>query len=305
MTRVFYLHTRFRLHWGFIVRQKGGSAAQPALPIPPPTTIVGFFSEPLYTALGLAENFKGKLASPGGLLGGPFECSRKATLAASAAGVSSAKVAGVVSTQEVSRLLAAPYKAGGTYEDLVHRGKGSIEKLGEREFFNAVSQIFPVQAVGESIAPSFEMDLVWVLDVDRLHQCLNRELGLKLEEQELESYLKIAAWGGTRLGSKEGLGAVVGRPKAGEVRDSHMIDFGGRFRTRLYVPARCVTPLTPELVEKISMWGLDYREHEFYVPRSIGTSGTLYVAPASPAEMRLDGEDCRAYVLGDSMVAVG
>ncbi|MCE4611202.1 MAG: hypothetical protein F7B17_04430 [Desulfurococcales archaeon] len=308
MPRVFSLYARFRLHWGFIVRQKGGSAAQPALPIPPPTTVVGFFSEPLYTALGLTEGFKARVSSPGGLLGGPFECSRKATLAASAAGASVARVIGVVSSQEVSRLLSAPYKAGGGdegYEGLVRKGKGSIEKLGRIEFLKAISQIFPVQAVGESIAPSLEMDLVWVLDLDRLRHCLAGELGLRIEDGRLENYLKLAAWGGIRLGSKEGLGAVVGSPKVGEVREPEIIGPGESFKTRLYVPARCVTPLSLELVEKVSMWGLDYREHEFYVPGGVGTSGTLYIAPPAPADMRLDGEDCRAYVIGDSLVAVG
>ncbi len=216
-----------------------------------------------------------------------------------------ARVIGVVSSQEVSRLLSAPYRAGGTYEDLVHRGKGSIEKLGRKEFLDALSQIFPVQAVGESMAPSLEMDLVWVLDLDKLEQCIVRELGFRLGGERLEAYLKVAAWGGTRLGSKEGLGAVVGSPKVGEVREPEIIGPGESFKTRLYVPARCVTPLSPELVEKVSMWGLDYGEHEFYVPGGVGTGGTLYIAPPAPADMRLDGEDCRAYVIEDSLVAVG
>lgn len=305
MTSIFYLQTRFRLHWGFIVRQKGGSSAQPALPIPPPTTIVGFFSEPLYMALNIPENFKGEPSTPGGLVGGPFHCSLKATLAASASGVSIYKVAGVVSTQEISRLIAAPYKSGGPYENLVRRGRGSLRRLGELDFLEAISLIFPVQAVGESIAPSFELDLVWVLDIDSLQFCLNRKLDLEITRQELEKSLKIATWGGTRLGSKEGLGAVVGNAKVGEIKESHIIKSGENFLTKLYVPVKCVIPLTPKFVEKVTMWGLDYREQEYYLPQAIIGGSTLYVTPTSPVEMRLEGDKCKAYDLGSYTIAVG
>lgn len=59
MTRVF-AYARLRLHWGFIVRQPGASAAQTAYPLPPPTTVAGAFANPLARLLGIIDSYPEK-----------------------------------------------------------------------------------------------------------------------------------------------------------------------------------------------------------------------------------------------------
>ncbi len=297
MDQATYLYSRFRLHWGFIVRHKGSTASQYSHPLPPPTTVVGFFSEPLYKYLGVPEGFSRGLEKAG-TLRGPYKCSLEATLAASAASLPG-KVVGIASHQEISRILGAPYKTGGE-ESKIAKGGG---KVGRKEFYDAVSSMLPVQALGESVAPSIDLVLVWVLDTQRLVECLE-DLGMRgISGDMVRKALGAASWGGERIGSKEGLGAVIDA----RVGPPRIIGRGEEFPTMLYTPVKCATPLDPEMVFRVSTWGLSYDNSEYYVPGRPGTGGTLYIAPTSPARMRLDGEGCVAYEVNRErgLVAVG
>jgi CRISPR-associated protein Cas5a/b/c len=111
MSQVF-LYSKVKLHWGFIVRQLGASAAQLAYVLPPPPTIVGSFMNPLARILGLSETLDPKAGPAGSKV---MNCALKATLSA-AAGLDPCGNVGVAVYAEPSRITAGAYKTGGDYE---------------------------------------------------------------------------------------------------------------------------------------------------------------------------------------------
>ncbi|ABM80500.1 type I-A CRISPR-associated protein Cas5a [Hyperthermus butylicus] len=213
------LVSKVELAWGFSVRYAGASAAQPALPIPPPTTIVGFYAEPLARLLGLAEyrGFPAKRpCSPAALLA-------EHTLAASA-GLNSDSRSGLVVHSDLSHVATLPYQ---------RRRKTGWEKLA-----------FAAQAVGAAYGPAARLYLALVVDVEGL----SRKLG-----ETVESIISALAWAGWRLGSKEGLVSVIHAEAVEPVTLT-----GGVFETILYQEGGLVEPFSKvELIRDIYMWRLD------------------------------------------------
>ena len=260
-----FLHARVLLHWGFSVRQVGASAAQLAYVLPPPPTVVGAFMNPLARALGLGE-----LLSPGrGPATGPaMECALRATVAASAGLEGDV---GVAVHAEPSRILAAPYKSGGSYTRALRQPP-----------YTAADELLPVQATGSASSPS-RMHLAWLVDAGALGRCLGRGVDPEL--------LEAAAWSVYRLGSREGLASVL-EARAYGPEELEEVGEGSEVETVLYQPGECVEPALPEGVVKVALYDLSYREAEFYAPGSLGGPSFL-LPPRRPALLTLRS-GCRA-----------
>lgn len=263
--RAFYVQAT--LSWGFVVRHSGVSAAQPAYLLPPPTTIVGAFAQPIARAAGLnpyqygrlgpsLEWGEGRLISP---LMRPF---LESTVVAAAGFIASDGEPGVglAIHQEVSRIAASMYRGG---EDIRRMRRA---KLKSTEFFEeAVTRAIPVQAVGAAYAPGVRVELLWIFDVVKLSE------GLGIGVDELEGVVEKAAYGLSRLGSKEGLVAVEPETVVYD-RSPKILPAGSRVRTRLYVDASCVEPLDPESSFRALIPGLDYKSRLHYVGAHFASS---------------------------------
>jgi CRISPR-associated protein Cas5a/b/c len=283
--RTIFFHSRLRLSWGFVVRVPGTTAAQPALSLPPPTTVVGAFSNPVLELLKPVKDVKRKR---GETLYQVFDCILGSTLAAGfALARENGGATGIAVIEEVSRIVGAPYKTGG------EAGRIKVAGKGPREFLKAVGIMLPVQALGVAYAPAALADIVWVADAERLATCL----GVKVEE--LYGDLgKVVTWGVSRLGSKEGIVVVI----QGHHGSPEQLKCGSIFKTRAYVPADCVEP-KDEDVSEVTLWGLDYRWRRYYVP--FIASGTVVYPPAEAVSYRLVSEKCYAFrvpVLEDLVV---
>jgi len=283
--RTIFFYSRLRLSWGFVVRVPGTTAAQPALSLPPPTTVVGAFSNPVLELLKPVKDVKRKR---GETLYQVFDCILGSTLAAGfALARENGGAIGIAVIEEVSRIVGAPYKTGG------EAGRIKVAGKGPREFLKAVGIMLPVQALGVAYAPAALADIVWVADAERLATCL----GVKVEE--LYGDLgKVVTWGVSRLGSKEGIVVVI----QGHHGSPEQLKCGSIFKTRAYVPADCVEP-KDEDVSEVTLWGLDYRWRRYYVP--FIASGTVVYPPAEAVSYRLVGEKCYAFrvpVLEDLVV---
>ncbi|MCX8196627.1 MAG: hypothetical protein N3F67_06120 [Acidilobaceae archaeon] len=291
--RLASLFSRVSLHWGFVVRVPGATAAQTALPIPPVTTVVGAFSAPLFRLLGvpLGSPFKFIAEEGGAILSEHFECSLGSTLAA-AAGLSG-EGGGLVMYQELTKVATSPYKSGGDWSKKVRM------KIGTAGFYQEfITTAQAVQAMGASYGPDTQLDLAWVFDVDALANCLAKK-GVKVSRADVEAALPLAAHGVSRLGSKEGMVSVIEGEYLGEgkirTRDTGVI------KTYFYVPERCVEPLSEE-VDKAQLWDKKYQPATYYAPGLL--SKALWVI-SSPVEYKLNG-DCIAYELGsEERVVVG
>ncbi|MCS7106504.1 MAG: hypothetical protein NZ902_00070 [Acidilobaceae archaeon] len=279
--RLASLFSRVSLHWGFVVRLPGATAAQPALPIPPVTTVVGAFSAPLFRLLGVPFGNPSIIKGGRAILSEHFECSLRSTLAA-AAGLSGE--GGLVMYQELTKIATSPYKGGKDWWDKVKM------KIGTPGFYNNfIPTAQAVQAVGASYGPGTRLDLAWVLDVDELADCLAKR-GVKASRADVEAALALAAHGVSRLGSKEGIASVM----EGKYIDKIEIIYKGSIKTRFYVPERCVEPLSEE-VGKAQLWDTSYQPATYYAPGVL--SKTLWVS-SSPLEYRLlDDMGCAAYKL--------
>lgn len=276
-----FLKATLRAHWGYIVRQIGASAAQLSYLLPPPSTIVGAFANPLARMLshedgGLPYTLSSSRAKRHGLPQGSrvMECAVRATITAGAY-IASSDV-GVSSYGEASRIIGAAYKGGGSYQKAV-----------KKPIYQGITELMPVQAVGASIAPNTTLNIAWVLDPDELSACL----GTKVNE---DSLLK-AAWHIYRLGSKEGIvsteHAEVGRP--------HTLPPGSRFETYYYQSALCVKPL--ENTARITLplpWAV---EETFYSPSSPGSGPAIMYTTSQPKKFVLrDG--CWGYKVSEHEV---
>ncbi|MEM1873276.1 MAG: CRISPR-associated protein Cas5 [Acidilobaceae archaeon] len=271
-TRV--MAARVELHWGFVVRLPGASAAQLSLPLAPPTTVVGAFSAALFRLLGLRDRTAAERRVSETTLSPYFECARRSTIAASmglapldAVKKSGAKSAGLCVHQEVSRLNASPYKTGGSWSEALRQPRDSMGFYSE-----FLTEAMPVQAVGAAYGPGSIVDLVWVFDAAELASCLSGE-GARVSVEDIDSAGLKAAWSVSRLGSKEGIVSVIAASYllggfeergAGEVVYTH-----------LYVPVKCATPVYGA-ASTVKLWGLGYEFYDVYAPTP--SSNTLAIA---------------------------
>lgn len=278
---------RASLHWGFVVRMPGASAAQLALPLAPPTSVVGAFTSPLFRLLGLREKaVAGRRDIP--VLDPHFECSLRATRAAGMGIAPSTKTTGICVYQEVSRVIAAPYKAGGGWEEAL---KQKTYSLGFYTKF--VTEAMPVQAVGAAYAPGVDVDLAWVFDAATLASCL-REKGVKVSPEDVDEVGKLAAYGVSRLGSKEGIVSVVA---ASYLKNGFRRVYRKEvFSTHIYVPVSCVRHLAGA-VSIVKLWDIAYKPVDVYVPGPATNALVTSPWPGAIPQYEITG-DCVAYVAG-------
>jgi len=276
---VAFLYARARLHWGFITRQVGASAAQLAYPLPPPTTVIGSFANPLARVLGIGEAIDRRSGAAGSRI---MRCAISSTIAASA-GLVPRSPTGVALHAEPTRILGGPYKGGGSYQEAV-----------KKPAYQAVQEVLPVQSSGEASSPGSVMYLAWVLDTARLEACLG------LRGSSLVDGLEEAVWSVYRIGSKEGIASVE---EAGVVEDSvRIVGPGGTFHSILYQSALCVYPKTGSS-KPLTLYGLTYRERTFYAPIA-GASGYSYLYPPVIPELFEVRSGCRAFDPGVNNLAL-
>lgn len=278
---------RAGLHWGFVVRMPGASAAQLALPLAPPTSVIGAIASPLFRLLGLREKaVAGKRAIP--VLDPHFECSLRATRAAGMGVAPSAKTTGICVYQEISRVIAAPYKAGGGWDEALRQKTYSLGF-----YTRFVTEAMPVQAVGAAYAPGVEVDLAWVFDAATLASCL-REKGVKVSPEDIDNVGELAAYGVSRLGSKEGIVSVVAASylKSGFRR----VYRKEVFSTHIYVPVSCVRHLAGA-VSVIKLWDIAYKPVDVYVPGPATNALVTSPWPGATPQYEITS-DCVAYVAG-------
>ncbi|MCE4604209.1 MAG: type I-A CRISPR-associated protein Cas5a [Aeropyrum sp.] len=259
-----FLHAKVKLHWGFISRQPGASAAQNAYPLPPPTTVVGAFANPLSRLSGIPDSLdltrKGRLVFTLGM-----ECALRATLAAGAgieAPLADGRV-GIAVHEEPSRILGVPYKGG-----------GDIQRAVKQPIYLGAQTLLPVQAVGEAASPGGMVHLGWLADLDVLEECFK-----PLSMDVLES----VAWSVYRVGSREGLASVL---DAGAYMGSELEIVDNRtFRSILYQHAECAKP--DDITAEIVLQDYNYRESLFYAPAGLGSGQSILFPPAEPARFYL------------------
>lgn len=302
--RIFYVKTFSS--WGFIIRHRGTSAAQPAYPIPPPTTIVGAFAYPLVRLLNLSTRNKDiRKWGEGKLISEIMEPLLEATITASA-GLTSPKFTskspthssyrtlrvGLAIYQEINRIIASPYKSGGSFQSAVR------VKFMESNFFaKALPVTLPVQATGAAYAPALKVELMWIIDAEKL----SRELGVSVEK--LDSIAKKAVHGVVRIGSKEG---IVALEEAVYAEKPVIRGPGEKVSTRLYIERFCAEPLNPTLITEIIMPSLRYSPTPYYVPASIGSSNLIIpLSEDMPPPIFRILSPCRAIIAPEVEVAVG
>lgn len=281
-----FFYSTIRLSWGFTVRYREVSAAQPAYVLPPPTTVVGAFAYPLARILGFRDVYEsGEKLGNGVLVSKYMKPFLEATRAASA-GVITDMGAGLAVHSEISKISAVRYKGD------TERRRMMTTPFSNRFYTEALPKVFPALAVGSTYGPGATLLLSWVVDASKL----SKSLGLK--EEDIDSVGPIASHGVSRIGSKEGL--VASDPEGSGYVKNPRILASSPFKTIQYVIKKCAEPLytAPE----VELPYLDYRLRKFYVP-SIQASNAL-VVPLKRGEL-LDftlQEPCKAYVpLGEGL----
>ncbi len=270
MPPLFLIHTRLLLHWGYMIHKPGTTAAKPAYILPPPTTVVGAYAAALAAAAGVPHRPIPKDAL------GPLEefhyCLLHATLAAAAglAPVSDAGGVGVAVYEELSRILGAPYKnpRTGSYSRALRAGP--IYALYARP------EVLPVQGLGAAYAPGALLDLAWLVDAERLAECLS---GGNVAE-----LLEAAAAGVYRVGSREGLAS----PLHWHVYRVEVREPGSLFQSSLPQPIRCAWHRRGSVARIALLRIPDYKEEEYLVPSMASGMGIL-LPPTC------DGAVCGAY----------
>jgi len=275
------------------------TAAQPALVLPPETTIVGAFFRPLLTILGINPLIKvmDKDSKHEGVITPLFDRALEATISASAALLPSYErdqSVGLATYMELTRVLASPYKTGGEEGRL----KKSVKSI---EFYNeALPRIFPVQALGSTYGPGAVLALEWVVDLEKLSRDLASDAGLEYDsifKSIVKDGSKIA-YGVTWLGSKEGLVAVI------ESGFSEAKLGGKELRTSFYVPARCVEEVFDrEVVAEVVLWDKNYTRSRYYVAGLHG-GGTLFFPSTLYPAFKIKHE-CSVYVFPGKEWIVG
>ncbi len=273
-----FLYSTLQLHWGFIVRQAGASAAQSAYIVPPPTTIVGAFASPLARILEIPdaidpERIRGRRAKLP-VSNRMMLCAINSTLAA---GAGLEPGSGVVVYEEPSRISGPPYKGGGAYDRAV-----------EKPIYESVQEILPVQAVGAVSAPNARMVIAWLVNIDELGSCMGRSVE--------ESMLEEAAWSVYRLGSREGISSVT---RAGVDVDPEILN-AGVVETILYQKEECVAPVHGANVAGVTLLNTSYEESYYYMPAGMMSGSSIITPPPRPVKFMLrDG--CSAAIAGDAL----
>ncbi|MGC8987945.1 CRISPR-associated protein Cas5 [Infirmifilum sp.] len=258
--RVFY--TEALLSWGFVVRHRGASAAQPAYVLPPPTTVVGAFAYPLARILGLNPNAESEVKwGDGRLISSTMKVFLEATIAAAAGVRAHPHRTGLATAQEPGRIIASPYKGD------TERGRIKTEP-----FESAIPRAMPVQGVGATYAPGVTVGLAWAIDGYKLA----KELGIQLEK--LDAVAEKAPFGVVRLGSKEGF-LAVDYSRSMYVKNVKLLGPGDKFRTWLYVDSTCVDPLDQAYVHQLPMPDLSYRLKRYYVPSQLASHNVVVPLP--------------------------
>lgn len=288
-------HTRVKLSWGFTVRHREVSAAQPAFVLPPPTTVVGAFAYPLLRILGINpysdrdERYEDhRLISP--IMKHLLESTKVASAAISGRGHG---VIGLVVHQELGRLATAPYRGGGSWE------KAKKAPLFSDVFYsNTIPQAFAVQALGASYGPGALLELLWVVDAGRLAKAL----GISLEQ--FDEAGRKAVHGVVRLGSKEGLVSVEHEHSIYEVKVEE-VRAGERIRSWMYAEKTCVDPIDHHLVHEITLMDISGKLSQYYVPAFTGSN--ILVVPSTEVEPPrfVILQPCRGYKLTNGVVGVG
>jgi CRISPR-associated protein Cas5a/b/c len=286
--------------WGFVVRHKGTSAAQPSYPVPTPTTVVGAFGYPLLRLLEIPVSTGRKTKwGDGVLITEPMKALLESTLAASAGFTSSLNKketsgrlvkTGLATYQEPNRIIAAPYRTGGQMENIRKARPFSPE------FVNAMQLILPVQAVGATYAPYIALELLWVVDAKKLV----KELGISLEK--LDNIAQKAVYGVVRVGSKESLVALEDARYAKDVKVHRA---GERIKTKLYVLSSCTERIVGT-AEELIIPDLEYRPSNFYIPAEIASSNLIIPLheDAPPPEFKVL-HPCVAYSIDRGIAGVG
>lgn len=291
---------RLSLHWGFSIRFFEATAAQLALSLVPPTTVVGAFTAPFFKLLGLRDVTKRRARGKSQTLSPLFDCALGATLAATMGlppqeTTDSTHGVGICTHQEPSRIISAPYRAGGSWEKALKATFGSLEFYGE-----LLTQALPVQAVGVAYGPSVLVDLIWVFDVSKIASCLGVDAG------KVDFIGKIAVYGVSRIGSKEGVVSVEDAKYL--VKGFRIAGIGDTIRSYTYVPVECVEKIRGE-VDRVTLWDLRYETREYYVPSPSSNTIAIAIPKGRIPEYRITGENCKAYIIdveeGVEGVAVG
>ena len=269
-TRVF-LYTILKLQWGYIVRQPGATAAQAAYVLPPPTTVVGAFANPLARILGVpdyAERRRGGLPVRNRYM----ECLLASTLAAGAGlvGLGPLRV-GAVTYEEPARIMGTPYKSGGSYQKAV-----------KQPIYLSATELLPVQAAGAASAPGAVVALSWLLDTSRLEGCLRGSVSIR--------DLDRAARAVYRLGSREGLAHPL---EAGAIPGDGLEEKDrGFYSSVLYQDSSCASREEGYTVP-VALLGLDYRERVYLVPSGL-LGGANILTPPERAPIFYLRPGCRA-----------
>ncbi len=254
---------RVRPAWGYSVRYAGASAAQPALPLPPPSSVVGFYAEALARVLGLPEAGRHGRHGVAGVLA--------SYTVAAGAGLDPRSPVGVAVYGDAGRVLSLVYQ----------RKRREWEKYA-----------WAVQSMGAAYAPSALLCLAIVVDVDGVAE----RLGAGVDE-----VLEALGAGGWRLGSKEGIvfvewsGVVEAEALGG--------GWDGVFRSVLYQEAGLVEPLDYGYVEVSmwGLEALRGREgpvptyKRFIVPASPSSTPSIIVPPPDAARFRVRGRGVVVY----------
>jgi len=294
--RAFY--AQITLSWGFVVRHRDVSAAQPAFTLPPPTTIVGAFTYPLLRLLNIDPyRGEGKVHGEHRLISPVMKPLLQSTKAASAAIVGRGQLnvhTGIIVHQELGKLVAAPYRGGGGWE------KAKRTRAFTSDFFTeALPQALAVQAVGTAYGPGANLELLWIFDAEEL--C--KSLDIKLDQ--LDKAGEKAVHGVVRIGSKEGI-VAVNHDNAVYEKKVEVVKAGEKLRTRFYVEKGCVEPMDVHLVYEISLPGLLGKPETFYIPSLSGSNVLIVPLPEHQEPPRFTLlEPCRGYRLSTGVVGVG
>jgi CRISPR-associated protein Cas5a/b/c len=290
--------------WGFVVRHRGVSAAQPAYLVPPPPTIVGAFGYPLIRALGSPQKGGGKIKwGEGILISEAMEPLLEATVVACGGFVSPAidisdhasrkrsVRTGLAVYQESVRIIAVPYRTGGQMSNVRRAVPGT-----SLFFENAIPLVLPVQALGATYAPHIKLELLWVVDIEKL----SKEFDVSVDK--LDNTAQKAVYGVVRIGSKESLVVVEG---AKYVREIKIYEPGMKIQTRLYVPKTCAELYAGSASELI-IPDLEYRLSYFYLPAEIASNNLVIPLPEGyppPTFKILDR--CKAYSIDIGVTGIG
>jgi len=251
-----FFYSKLNLHWGFIVRAKGATAAQPSMILPPPTTIVGAFAYPLLRLLGIPEEHDStKKMKKRAIISPVFDCFIKSTQGASA-GLDPDSRTGLSTYMETTRIIGFVYKTGGQISDALKR---PIEE--------SIPLIMPVQPIGSTYAPNSILHIAALIDIKELSRCL------ETSTEDIDNYGLKACYGVSRLGSKESIVSVIdadyGEPEFTE----------GDIYTIGYVPASIASKKIPEIFTSIYLYDLDYKLTEYIVPTGRLSTQTIITPP--------------------------